>query len=101
MSISQQLVVSQTVSGACRRGVCPNLTKVEAALEICYEAERHWYLLGIEIKKDVMGKDCGKILYSPVCLRWEKSASVSASSTCTPSILVKEVVLDNDTVSKA
>jgi hypothetical protein len=34
MSISQQLVVSQTVSGACRRGVCPDLTKVEAALEI-------------------------------------------------------------------
>jgi hypothetical protein len=27
-------VVSQTVSGACRRGVCPDLTKVEAALEI-------------------------------------------------------------------
>jgi hypothetical protein len=81
---SQQLVVSQTVNGACRRGVCPNLIKVEAALEICVVRQRDTGIcLGQQIKKDVMGKDRGKIPYSPVCLRWEKSASVSASSTCT------------------
>jgi hypothetical protein len=41
------------------------------------------YLLGTADKEGCDGKDCGKILYSSVCLCWEKSASVSASSTCT------------------
>jgi hypothetical protein len=57
MPRSQQLVVSQTVNGTCRRGVCPDLTKVEAALEICLERQKDTGIcLGQQIKKDVMGK---------------------------------------------